>query len=43
VRLEEARRRCGLPPISPERLAELRGKSIIEILESGRRANLFQV
>ena len=36
-RLEAARLRCGLPPISPERLAELRGKSIVEILHSGRQ------
>jgi hypothetical protein len=37
VRLEAARWRCGLPPISPERLAELRGKSIVEILYSSRQ------
>lgn len=35
--LEAARRRCGLPPISPQRLAELRGMSVIEILLNGRR------
>jgi hypothetical protein len=40
ARLEAARRRCGLLPISPERLAQLTGKSIAEILISGRqRAN----
>jgi hypothetical protein len=37
MRIEEARLRCGLPPISPERLAELRGMSLIEILNSGRQ------
>ena len=37
ARLEAARRRCGLPPPSPERLAELRGMSIVDILKSHRR------
>ncbi len=36
ARLEAGRLRCGLPPISPERLVELRGMSLIEILHSGR-------
>jgi hypothetical protein len=36
MRLEAARLRCGLPQPSPERLAELKGKSIAEILNSGR-------
>ena len=36
LRLEAADRRCGLAPISPERLAELRGKSKAEILDSSR-------
>ena len=36
VRFEGARLRCGLPPISPERLAELRGMSIAGILSAGR-------
>jgi hypothetical protein len=36
LRLEAADRRCGLPPISAERLAELRGKSKAEILDSSR-------
>ena len=31
-----ARLQCGLPPISAERLAELRGMSIVEILHSAR-------
>ena len=35
-RLEAARLRAGLPPISPERLAELRGMGIVAILHSGR-------
>ena len=37
LRLEAADRRCGLPPISRERLAELRGKSMVEILDSSRQ------
>ena len=37
ARLEAARRRCGLPPRSPERLAALRGMSIVDILKSHRR------
>src|SRR2546427_2231325 len=37
ARLKAARRRCGLPPISPARLAELRGMSRTEILLIGRR------
>jgi len=36
-RLEAARLRCGLPPACPTRIAELRGKSIVEILHSGRQ------
>ncbi len=36
ARLEAARQRCGLPPIPPERIAELIGRSIGEILHSGR-------
>ena len=41
ARLEEARVRCNLPQISPERLAALRGMSVIEILHEGRdRARL---
>ncbi len=36
VRLHAAHLRCGFQPISPERLAKLRGMSIIEILHSGR-------
>ena len=36
-RLDAARLRRGLPPISPVHLAELRGKSIVEILHSGRQ------
>ncbi len=37
ARLEVGRRRCGLPPISPERTAELMGRSIVEILDSDRQ------
>jgi hypothetical protein len=37
VRLENARLRCGLPPPSPERLAELRGMTVSQILHSGRQ------
>jgi hypothetical protein len=36
ARLEAARRRCGLPAIFPERLAELRDMSIVDILMAGR-------
>jgi len=36
ARLDAARLRGGLPPISPERLAELRGMSAVQILYSGR-------
>jgi hypothetical protein len=36
ARLEAARLRCGLPPPSPERLAELRGMSICQILNAAR-------
>jgi hypothetical protein len=36
-RLEAAGRRCGLPPSSPERLAELRNRSVAEILAAGRQ------
>jgi hypothetical protein len=37
ARLEAARRRCSLPPISPERQAELRGMSVAPILICGRQ------
>jgi hypothetical protein len=37
ARLEAARRRCGLPPPSAERLAELRGRSIVDILKAARQ------
>jgi hypothetical protein len=37
MRLKAARLRCGLPLISPDRLAWLRGKSIVEILKAGRQ------
>jgi hypothetical protein len=37
ARLEAAHRRCGLPPIPPERLAELRGMSMVDILIAGRQ------
>lgn len=41
ARLEAARLRCGLPPISPERETESRKMSLIEILHAGReRARL---
>jgi hypothetical protein len=44
TRLEAARLRCELPPISAERLNELRRMSIVEILNSGRcRASTLQV
>jgi hypothetical protein len=36
-RLENARRRCGSPAPSPERLAELRGMTVVQILHSGRQ------
>ena len=35
-RLEAARVRCGLPAVSPERLTQLRGMRIVEILHAGR-------
>ena len=37
ARLEAARLQCSLPPISSERLAEVRGMSIAEILNSSRK------
>ena len=37
MRLAAARLRCGSPPISAERQAELKGLSIPEILDSARR------
>ena len=37
ARLEAARLRCGLPPISPERLAELKGMTVVDILLLGRQ------
>lgn len=37
MRLEAARLRRGLPPISPDRLAWLKDKSIVEILNAGRQ------
>jgi hypothetical protein len=37
ARLEAARQRCGLPPTSPQRLAELRGMSRTEILLACRQ------
>jgi hypothetical protein len=37
MRLAAAHLRCGSPPISPERQAELKGMSIVEILDSARR------
>jgi hypothetical protein len=37
ARLEAARRRCGLPPISPERQAGLRNMSVAGILACGRQ------
>jgi hypothetical protein len=41
MRLENARRRCGLLPPTPERLAELRGMTVTQILHLGReRARL---
>ena len=36
ARLEAARRRCGLPAASAERVAELRGIGVVEILNSAR-------
>jgi hypothetical protein len=36
-RLETLRLRQGWPPISRERVAELRGMTVMEILRSGRR------
>ena len=37
ARLVAARLRCGLPPVCTKRRGELRGMSIIEILNSGRQ------
>ena len=37
ARLEEARLRCNIPPTSPERMAEIKGMSIIEILTTSRQ------
>jgi len=37
MRLEAAHLRSGSPPISPERQAELKGRSVSGILDSGRR------
>jgi hypothetical protein len=37
ARLEAARLRCKLPSISAERVAELRGRGIAEILTAGRQ------
>jgi hypothetical protein len=37
ARIEAARRRCELQPISPKRLAEWRGMNIVAILNSGRQ------
>jgi hypothetical protein len=37
ARLEAARLRCGWPPTSPERVAELRRMTVPEILNSSRR------
>ena len=36
-RLESARLRCGLPPLSAERQDNCRGMSLVEILNAGRR------
>jgi hypothetical protein len=37
MRLEAARLRCGSPPISPERQAELRGMRVVHILNAARQ------
>jgi hypothetical protein len=37
ARLEAARRRCELPPPSPEPSAELRGMSVAAILNAARQ------
>ena len=37
MRVENARLRCGLPAPSPERLAELRGMTVVQILHLGRQ------
>jgi hypothetical protein len=37
MRLDHARRRCGSPAPSQERLAELRGMTVVQILHSGRQ------
>ena len=36
ARIEAGRRRCGLPPPSPERVAETRNMGIVVILHRGR-------
>jgi hypothetical protein len=36
VLLDKARLRCGIPPRSPERMAELSGLGVVEILHEGR-------
>jgi hypothetical protein len=36
ARLEAARRRSGVPPPPAERLAQIRGMSIVEILQGGQ-------
>jgi hypothetical protein len=43
MRLENARLRCKLPPPSPERLAELRGMTLVQILHSGRQRALARI
>jgi hypothetical protein len=42
MRLEAARARCGLPSISAERRAGLRGMSVTAILNSSRAAAQFE-
>jgi hypothetical protein len=37
ARLESARLRANTPPTSPERMAEIKGMSIIEILNTSRQ------
>jgi hypothetical protein len=37
ARLEAARLRCGLLPVSGERRAELRGMGLVEMLHASRR------
>ena len=41
-RLEAARLRCGVLPPFPERLAELKGMTIVDILNSSRQAGKGQ-